>query len=257
MELLKTGVVLHDPRKREPGSRPQLGDVAHLASGRLVARCRAVFEDGTAAYGCRDYSPDERPETAPRCPTPRDWSAWIDHEASRVPDRYRELRPTDFLSEAELEFARFRREWRHVSAAIGLDAPPAMRTLFKVGKVVYATRYGAGPDSDNPRWILTTYDIAWRRLLERHTAGDFGLYGQYDDAPLTDEEVFTLAEQPVVVVNKHAIATQSGPIRSRFVLPDAMQREKGKVAVVEVVTQLSPGRGPRTLMSVDYVEATS
>ena len=169
----------------------------------------------------------------------------------RGTDRYRQLGPTDFLSDAEREFKRFRELWPYTAAACGLGAPPGAPSLFALGTVFHLTRYGrpVGYDDgrDEARRILASCDIAWRQYMARHSSGDFGLYGQHNEAPLTDEEVFTLAEQPVLSVNKASITAKAGPIRSRYALADSLQRERGMLAVLGVVTVLSPRRGPRTL----------
>jgi hypothetical protein len=88
-------------------------------------------------------------------------------------------------------------------------------------------------------------------LADQHAAGDFGLYGEWSDAPLTDEELWTL--EPVAVANRAALAAGSGAVRSRFVMSDACIAPTwlaaAKRGAVDVVTVLSPKRGPRTLMT--------
>jgi hypothetical protein len=258
VQVLHTGIVLKKPPKGSDG-RPQTGDVARLASGRLVARCRVGFWDGTVAYGCRDYDPGETPDTAPSCVLPVDWSGWIDREMQRFPGLYQRLGPTDFVPECQLEFTKFRREWPNVAAVMGLDAAQVKVTLLDVGEVWYPAP-GRVFDQRSSAWWqprvgLGARNVNWRRFADQHAAGVFGVYGQYDPAPLTEEELWTLAEQPILAANKAAIAAGAGPIRSRFVLVELP--EESRLAVVDVVTVLSPKIRPRTLMVTDAVEAPS
>jgi hypothetical protein len=220
MRMLHTNIPLRDCRKRQPDSRAQIGDVAELANGRLVARCLFSFGDGSGAYGCRDYSSDETLDTAPIIVSPTDWSRWMDHELNRRPAWYRPLEAKQFLSAAECEYAEFRKAYPCTAAFIELPKPPARAMLFDVGHIVYDYQR-----MDAKRCCS---------LVERHTVGDFGEHGKYDDASLTEEELFCLVEQPIVLQNKAAIASQSGAIRSRF-------------GAVDIVTVRSP-RGTRTLI---------
>jgi hypothetical protein len=231
MELLRTSIMLQDNRKRDPGSRPVVGDVARLDNGRVVARFRIDFEDGTSAWACGDYSLNEDPPALRNAATPKCWSRWMAGEIEKGQGRYRELGPRDFVPADELEYAAFRGAYPHVAAFLRLPTSAPRSPLFDVGRVQIS---------------LHGLDIDWRQLLRTHDSGGFGIYGKYDDVPLTEAEVFTLAEQPVITVNKAAIAAKSGPIRSRFNLPACR--------VVTVVTVLSP-RGARTLMTAERTDA--
>jgi hypothetical protein len=163
---------------------------------------------------------------------------------NRWPGRYRQLGPRVEQQEL-LELKRFRTEWPHlaarIEATIGLDVSPAPFTLFELGPVWWA----------NPRVSCADSAIDWRSLADQHAAGDFGLYGEWSDAPLTDEELWTL--EPVAVANRAALAAGSGAVRSRFVMSDACIAPTwlaaAKRGAVDVVTVLSPKRGPRTLMT--------
>jgi hypothetical protein len=240
MDVVQTGLVLYRP-PRDTG-RPQVGDVARLAGGRLVARVRFEFEDGTRAYACRDYDPSENPETAPLCAAPMDWSREIEAELNRRPGCYRQLEPRDYERE-RLEFAKFRVEWpftaKRIAEAIDLEASAAPADLFDLGLTLY-------PYQDQG---------TWRRFADRHAAGDFGLYGAFSSAPLADEELWTLAELPIVVGNRAAIAAKSGAIRSRFPVGRTESRspEKPQLKVVDAVTVLSRG-GPRTLLTKSFID---
>jgi hypothetical protein len=252
VEILHTNIVLHDPRGRQPDGRPQIGDVARLASGRLVARVGFDFEDGTRSHAVRDYYPDVQPAAAPACVSPKNWGRWIDAELTQ--SDYRALGPRDYERE-RAELTRFRLEWPYVSArleaAIGLDPSPVPRSLFELGLVRWANKAKA-PIS------ISDHTIPWRDLVERHAAGSFGINGQYDATPVTDEEAWTLSELPIAVANRVAIQRASGPILSRFILPDAdvppASREGTKRVVVDVVTVLAPKSGPRTLMTTAHVD---
>jgi hypothetical protein len=243
MEIVQTGVTLYRPAKGRPGG-PQVGDVARLASGRLVARYRFDFDDGTRAYACRDYDPGENPETAQQLVAPTNWNRWIDAEVNRYPDRYHSLEPADYALE-RAEIRKFQREWPHLAArlaeVIDLAVIPVPTTIFELGPVLSESR-----------------GSKWRRLTDQHAAGSFGLYGEYDDSPVTDEELWTLSEQPILVANKAAIAANSGPVRSRFLLGNEKVEDKTKHVVADIVTVLSPrgprSLGPRTLMTWAYVD---
>lgn len=225
MEVLARNVTLVDDRKRNPQGRALVGDVAKLEGGRVVARYPCTFADGTAAYACRDYSLDgDRPVLAGGA-TPKDWGEWMRVERERR-QGYRVLGSRDFLPAAELEYADFREQFPHTAAFLRLPVPAPRSPLFDVGRVDYPSQFGA----------------ECRELLQMHDSGNFGAYGTYDGANLTDEELWTLVEQSVLTVNKASIASRVGPIRSRFHLPAGR--------VFALVTVLSP-RGPRTLMVTD------
>jgi hypothetical protein len=96
---------------------------------------------------------------------------------------------------------------------------------------------------------VADHRVKWRDFVDRHAGGSFGAYGEYTDVPVTDSELWTLSEQPIVVANRAAIGSRSGAVRSRFVLTDV-----GHMCV-DVLTVLSPARGPRTLMKTVCVGA--
>lgn len=234
MKILQTGIVLQDLQKKNPQSRPLVGDLACLKGGRFIARFRLNFSDGTCAWALRDYALDRDPPELLAGVTPKDWSLWIKDEIERGQGSYCELGPRDYLPADELEHADFHKQFPHTAAFLKIPLPPSRSTLFPVGRVHY------------PRhWC----DVEWRRLLQRHDSGDFGVYGKADGAPLSEEEEWALAEQEVRIQNKAAIAAKSGAIRSRFLLPGAP-----RARVVTVVTVLSPS-GPRTLMAAAFSEA--
>ena len=230
MEVMGNNVTLLNDRKRNPQSRPIVGDVARLEGGRVVARHPIVFSDGTSAYAIRDYNLGVDPPTLSGGATPKDWSEWMRRQRERRPGNYRELGPREFLPKDELEFADFRGRYPHTAAFMGLPEPQPRSPLFPVGPVHFPFEH---------------FNIEWRRFLGRHDSGDFGIYGDYKAAKLSDEELWTLAEQSVLSQNAAAIAAKSGPIRSRF-------RDSGRV--VALVTVLSP-RGPRTLITVESADA--
>jgi hypothetical protein len=246
MEVIQMGVVLSRPPKDKPG-RVQVGDVAKLTSGRLVARCRFDVGDGTSAYTCRDYDLGEVPETAPVCAAPTNWDRWIDEEMNRHPGQYRQLGPRDCERE-RAEFAKFRAEWpavaSRIAAWIDFEVSPAPADLFCLGTVLYP---------------FQSPGVNWRGFVDRHAGGEFGAYGKYDPAPLPEEALWTISEQPIGVANRAAIAAKTGPVRSRFVLgdkrlPQGVLPQRPQLAVVDVLTVLSP-RGPRTLMKAHSVDA--
>ena len=237
MKILQTDATLEDRRKKNPQSRPLVGDLACLKGGRVVARYRLNFSDGTTAWALRGYALDrDPPELLTTGATPKDWWLWISEEIERGQGRFRELGPHEFVPADELEHARFRELWPHTAAFLKTPLPPTRSPLFPVGRVHYLSGW---------------FDIEWRRLLQRHDSGDHGVYGKADATPLTDEEAWALAEQPVLVQNKAAIAAKSGPIRSRFPVADASGRQS---RIVAVVTVLSP-RGPCTLMTATGADA--
>ncbi len=189
-----------------------------------------------------------------------DWSYQIDQEMNRIPGAYQQLGPRE-----EHEYSRFRREWPWTAAAltkaIGLDCPPPRATRFQVGPVFYPTASFLLPHSSarsNPRVCPEGVRVDWHGLVDDHAGGSFGVYGGYDDAPLTDEGI--------LAANKAAIAAGAGAIRSRFILPDALQRSfsqeaRGKTnrVCVDVLTLLSASsaRWPsRTLMTIEYVDVS-
>jgi hypothetical protein len=254
MQVLKENIVLLDRRKREPQSRAQVGDVARLESGRLVARCRFQFDDGTHAYAIRDYDPGETPESAPSFVSPTDWGRYIDHEINQNPGRYRRLEPRDYDRE-RAEVVRFRREWpivsKRIEEAIDLCVTAAPAALFDLGSTLWANQGVGMPD----------YDIDFRGFADKHAAGDWGTHGKYDPAPLTEEESWLIGSQSVAVQNRAAIAARSGAVRSQFVLFDERDGKKAsdytpgkpRLAVLEALTVLAP-RGPRTLVRTGSVD---
>jgi hypothetical protein len=230
MEVLETNVTLIDDRKRNPQSRAIVGDLARLDSGRVVARFRLRFEDGTTPWACRDYALEGERPVLSGGGTPKDWSRWVTDEIEKGQGQYRRLEPHEFVPAASIEFASFHKVYPHVAAFLNIPTQAPRLPLFDVGPVHI------------PRaWR----DIDWRQLLHAHDSGDFGLYGKYDDSPLTDEDLWLLSERPVVTGNKASIAAKSGPIRSRYHL-------KGRI--VTVVTVLTP-RGASTLMTADRADA--
>jgi hypothetical protein len=231
MELLQHNVVLQDNRKRNPQSRPVVGDVARLDDGRVVARYRIDFQDGTSATACGDYALDDDPPTLRNVATPTNWTQWMGCEIEKAQGLYRQLGPNDFVPADSIEFASFRKTYPHVAAFVHLPTSAPRSPLFDVGPVQIPWHW---------------HDLDWRQLLHRHDSGDFGIYGKYDDAPLSEEEVFTLSKQPVLTVNKATIAARSGPVRSRYHL--------SQYRIVSVLTMLSP-RGARTLMVADNATA--
>jgi hypothetical protein len=244
MRVLQTGIVLYDRRKGGPSGPAQTGDVAELASGRLVARCHFDFGDGTGGSGCRTYDQGELPETAPCIPAPTNWGRWIDAELNRHPGQYRGLGPRDYDREIA-EVKKFRGEWPLITARLAevLDLGALPTALFGLGQILWA----------DTGVFLAGYSIDWRQLADRHASGSFGCHGEYSDTPVTEEQLWTLGEQPILVANKVAIAAKSGAVRSRFVLPKARTQDDRKLGAVDVVTVLAP-RGPRTLMSTAYVD---
>lgn len=231
MKILQTNGLLQDLRKRNPQSRPLIGDIACLKGGRIVARYQLKFSDGTTAWAVRDYALDRDPPELLAGATPKDWGRWITEEIERGQGRYRELGPRDFVAAAELEHADFHQQFPHTAAFLKIPRPPSRSPLFPVGRVHYPAQWSG---------------VEWRRLLEQHDGGDFGVYGKSDGVPLSDEEEWALAEQEVRIQNKFAITTKSGPIRSRYHLPSSR--------IVTVLTVLSPG-GARTLMTADQADA--
>ena len=167
-----------------------------------------------------------------------DWLCKIDAELNQQPGLYQLIDPRKVH-----EFTRFWREWPCVAAAIGLEEPSPLATRFEVGEVLRPTLrlfprgHGAWLD---PRNAIADH-IDWREILDEHATGSFGLYDKCE---------------PILVENKAAITTRSGVIRSRFVLSDSLQtaaRKKEKQAVADVVTIFSQ-RGPRTLMTIEFIE---
>jgi hypothetical protein len=231
MEILASNVTLVDDRKRNPQSRAIVGDVAMFESGRVVARYRTTFGDGTSSYACRDYRLDGDCPVLSGGAVPKDWSTWMREELERGQGAYRLLHEGDHRSAKELEFADFRRRFPHTAAFVNLPVPVSRSPLFEVGQVRIPSRWP---------------DIDWHHLLSEHDSGVFGIYGKYDHTPLSDEELWTLAEGSVLNMNKAAIASQSGPIRSRYRLSPSR--------TVAVVTVLSP-HAPRTLITLGFTDA--
>jgi hypothetical protein len=259
MRILKTGVVLYNPRDKEPMARGPAGDVAELADGRLACRWPVRLDDGRVAFGCRDYQLGEDPTVYRGGNNPRDWSAEIKAELQRVAGCYRDLEPR--REPVEEERQRVRARYPNVWREMGIEPPPQPTpTLFPVGRVMVPmpVMLGLHPVPCKAPGVPSAKAaalISWHDLVERHAAGDWGLNGQWNDAtPIDDDQMFLLAAQPIETQSHAAIRLGSGAVQSRYVLPDDVQRcferpvwQKNAVTAAEITTVLGGRGGARTL----------
>jgi hypothetical protein len=229
--LKERSIVLHrsDPDKDR---LPQIsGDVAQL-DGMLWARFELPGEGGPVV-GCRPFELGEDPRLVPR-PAVEDVWSW---QRSRFESfRAGWLR---FNRKGEPnERARFAEQWPETSAALGLTQYPE-HYIVDVNDVYYPR------DFEIPKW---------REYLDRHSVGNLGLYGEIPEEPVTHSQAWTISLRPPAIRARHAIDTGLGTIRSRWVLPKAVQSHFPKpefqpAAVYTVdITTVYAAVGRRTLV---------
>jgi hypothetical protein len=238
-EIIHRDIVL-SARVPGDGKRfPVTGNVARLADGRLRARYFFTMCDGDRAAAVSPWS--EGDGTAQQlCSAPCDWRARI-RSLVRDTAQWATLNPVPEDSEIES----FRRAWPKISDHIGLSPTLPPFRFFSAGRITVTT---AAPPAMFPQ-------ERWWEFIDRHCGGDFGDYGTYDEVPVTDETIWTIAEQPVSIQNSAAISSGAGTVISQYMLPDADQPKfvrpefaPYRAMALQIVTVL--GRGPETMMHI-------
>ncbi len=246
--ILYRGIVLQDTRREgtraaDPNGTITLGDVAGI-SGKLVCRWPYKTADGVTLYGYRPWEPGED-VTRTTCPAPKDWLRTIAEELRQRSVDYTLLG----LPNDELAITRFVRDQPAVSAKLGLKAPVEPARLFSAGRAWFPRdTYRGAVDVES-----------WRRRVDAHRSGDFGLLGRYQPVELTEEFLWGLGDQRVSVQNSAAIIAGAGAIRSQFPFPADLQKNFTRPAwfpdrrfVADLLTWLSP-RETVTLCRVTHI----
>jgi hypothetical protein len=167
-----------------------------------------------------------------------DWFQWIAGQRERRTGvgHWFEVPPHDIS-----EVSRFVAQWPEVSRQIGLEADPTKHRLFDPGRASYQS-VSEGVSLGGP---------FFRDLLDAHTSADHGVYADDGD---------------IIAGNAAAVASRSGAVRSRYLLPDAEQKRwrgpehiQGRFGhrpdrVIDVVTAFGP-RDNETIMFVEALPA--
>jgi hypothetical protein len=242
--IVQTQVVLYAEKL---SNAKVYGTVAKLSNGRLRFRYLISGRDGSALSAYGDWS-EEHDATKP-LPRPVDWGGWARSKVDS-PSVIRNLLPPP----DELEIDRFRAAWPVLAAKLGVESPAQPMRRFSPGPTWYpATTMGVS--------LSTSW---WRNWLDKHCAGDdWGLFGSWPAiSALTQDQLWTMDEQTIECQNVAAVTTNSGAVRSRFVLDDATQNLlahptyglMGRCKVVDLTTAFSR-RGPITICSIEEINA--
>jgi hypothetical protein len=221
------------------------GTVARLADGRKRYRYLQPGRDGTPCAGFGDWSESDDLTVARAIPV--DWPGKIRGLIESPSVIRNQLPPPDTL-----ELDRFRAAWPVLAARLNIvpDAPPMQR--FSSGPVFYpAASIGVSLCAE---W--------WRPWVLKHCAGQWGLNGEWQAMTLSQDQLWTLDEQPMHIQNIAAVTTGSGAVLSRFVIPDSDQNlwEKPKYAdrrtckVIHMTTAFGR-RGSQTVASIEELYA--
>jgi hypothetical protein len=230
--LKDRSIVLHksDPDK---GREPQIsGDVGQLDDGRLFARFELPGEGGPIV-GCRPWTEGEDPRLVPR-PAVEDVWSW---QRCRFESFNQGWHRWNRSGEPN-ERARFAEQWPEIAGILGLTPLPE-HWLIDVGDVIYPR------DFEIPQW---------REYLDRHAVGNYGLYGQHPEEPVSVSQAWTIVLQSHPIRARHAVDAGRGVIRSRWALPLAAQSRFKKsefltaAAYTADITTVYADRGRRTLV---------
>jgi len=215
------------------------GDVARLADGRFFARWSHPGPAGPVTWYA-PWSALTDPTTA-ACTPPVDYRQRIKETLGRWGEfniLAQSVDPTDL--------ERFRKDYPTVATMLGLELSPTPWRRFQPGPV----RWQRGRFSDA--------DI--RVLIDAHSAGDWGVLGEYNEVQLSLEDEWTLHERPVDVQSSVAVDRNSGVVLSRWVLPIDEQSRCARPAWLpdrkfhlDIITVLGRG-GPETIVTLGYVD---
>jgi hypothetical protein len=160
-----------------------------------------------------------------------DWFQWIaDQKAQRAGTGHFFEVPRRDVAEVD----RFVAQWPEVASRIGLEPTPPKLRLFDAGQAWYQT-VSQGVSLGGPFFL---------DVLEAHTSLDHGVFGD---------------DNEIVASNMAALASRSGAIRSRYILPTAEQERWPRPEIntgyfldrptrfVVVVTAISPRRNETIL----------
>jgi hypothetical protein len=177
---------------------------------------------GRPIYGSVAYLPRLRRHVA-RAGIPFQWNYWSWNEHLG--------RAGELLATHTDWWQKLRDQQERIGPVHQFDAQ-IDRALFQPGRVRYPKRPPV---------------INWHEYLRRHCSGDFGATGEYDPAPLSVEEVWSLNLLSAARQNDASIEIIAGPVRSEFELTDDDQRLWHR--------HVQPGLDERTRMSKWGVEA--
>jgi hypothetical protein len=205
-EVIKTGVVLDRPVVKDDAVHrriaaveqgpPVVGDIARLDDGRLVGRQMFRDCDNSPVFSYAECEPQTLMWREPPAEPPARWLAKINTMIRISP-----VAPfVSLQSQTRAEFERFRSEWplvyMRLSAVAQLAVDPSGPTLFPCGETVI--RRGA-----------VDRTLVADGMYRNHVAGKFGDFGEYDERPPTEQEIW-LDGWGSSPARRNSIAIQTG-----------------------------------------------